>query len=300
MNKEVELQWSYGKDVTESGMENMTSIKCIALDLDRTTLNDKGRLSEGNRRALQQAIEKGIHIIVASGRAFDTLPADIVELSGIEYAVTGNGAAMYHVPSGECLHRYLLREEDVLAVMRATLEEPVTYEAFINGVAYAGREYIEDPLAYGATPQAVEYVRTTRHLVEDVRGFIAEHKAQLDGMDIIVAEEEKKNKIWKRVEECTKEVYITSSVQQLIEISHRNAGKHSGVKFFMERLGLKREEIAAFGDADNDVDMLRFVGCGIAMENASEKCKAAADYVTKHHAQDGVAYGLREILKVIG
>ena len=67
----------------------------------------------------------------------------------------------------------------------------------------------------------------------------------------------------------------------------------------MERLGLKREHVAAFGDADNDVDMLSFAGCGIAMENASEKCRAAADYVTKHHKEDGVAYGLREILHVI-
>ena len=92
---------------------------------------------------------------------------------------------------------------------------------------------------------------------------------------------------------------MTTSVQQLIEISHRNAGKHSGVKYFMEMLGLNREEIAAFGDADNDVDMLEFAGCGIAMENASPKCKEVADYVTKHHAEDGVAYGLREILGVI-
>ena len=88
-------------------------IKCIALDLDRTTLDGQGRLSEGNRQALLQAIANGIHVIVASGRAFDTLPEDIVTLPGIEYAVTGNGAAMYHVPTGKCLHKYLLKEKDV-------------------------------------------------------------------------------------------------------------------------------------------------------------------------------------------
>lgn len=274
-------------------------IKCVALDLDRTTLDGQGRLSEGNRKALMQAIENGIHVIVASGRAFDTLPKDILEVSGIEYAVTSNGAAMYHVPTGKCLHSYRMRSEDVQAIMDATTEQPVTYEAFIDGVAYAGREYIENPVAYGATPQAVEYVRTTRHLVEDIKGFIEQHKEELDCMDIIVGEEAVKQEIWNQIEECTQEVYMTTSVQQLIEISHRNAGKHSGVKYFMEMLGLNREEIAAFGDADNDVDMLEFAGCGIAMENASPKCKEVADYVTKHHAEDGVAYGLREILGVI-
>ncbi len=287
------------------------NIKCIALDLDRTTLNGQGRLSEGNRKALLQAMANGIHVIVASGRAFDTLPEDIVTLPGIEYAVTGNGAAMYHVPTGKCLHRHMLNEKDIMAIMEATQEkkaetimesgagESVTYEAFINGVAYAGREYVENPAAYGASVQAVEYVRKTRHLVEDIRAFIFLHRSEMDSMDIIVRDEEQKLALWKRVEECTEAVYLTSSVRQLIEISHKDAGKHMGIKYFMERLGLKRQEVAAFGDADNDVDMLLFAGCGIAVQNASEKCLAAADHVTVHHEDDGVAYGLKEILHVI-
>ncbi len=275
-------------------------IKCIALDLDRTTLDGQGRLSDGNRAALLQAMANGIRVIVASGRAFATLPEDIVALPGIEYAVTGNGAAMYHVSSGKCLHRYLLEEEDVAAVMDATAEwGPVTYEAFIDGAAYAGKEYVEDPEAFGAAPQAVEYIRSTRRPVGDIYDFIMEHRKELDSMDIVVRGREDKETVWRIVEKRTKGVYITSSVPQLIEISHKDAGKHSGIKYFMERLGLRRDEVAAFGDADNDVDLLLFAGCAIAMENASPKCRAAADYITKHHAQDGVAYGLREILHLI-
>lgn len=274
-------------------------IKCIALDLDRTTLDGQGHLSEGNRKALLQAMANGIHVIVASGRAFATLPEDIMALPGIEYAVTGNGAAMYHVPTGKCLHKYMLGASDIEAIMRATAREPVTYEAFIDGAAYADRKYVENPEAFGATARAVEYVRNTRHLVEDIRAFIFAHKNEMDSMDIIVGDGERKETVWGLVEKCTGEVYITSSIRQLIEISHKDAGKHSGVRYFMERLGLERGEVAAFGDADNDVDMLLFAGCGIAVENASEKCRAAADYVTKHHAEDGVAYGLKEILHVI-
>ena len=52
------------------------NIKCIALDLDRTTLNASGRLSDGNYNALCHAIENGVHIVIASGRSFDTLPKD--------------------------------------------------------------------------------------------------------------------------------------------------------------------------------------------------------------------------------
>lgn len=67
----------------------------------------------------------------------------------------------------------------------------------------------------------------------------------------------------------------------------------------MQQLGLKRNQVAAFGDADNDVDMLLYAGCGIAMANASKKCLEAADFVTKRHDENGVAYGFREILCAI-
>ena len=69
------------------------NIKCIALDLDRTTLNASGRLSDGNYNALCHAIENGVHIVIASGRSFDTLPKDVLAVPGIEYAITSNGAA---------------------------------------------------------------------------------------------------------------------------------------------------------------------------------------------------------------
>ena len=58
-------------------------IKCIALDLDMTTLDREGRLSEENRQALEYAIGKGVHIIIASGRSFDSLPADVLAVPGI-------------------------------------------------------------------------------------------------------------------------------------------------------------------------------------------------------------------------
>ncbi len=273
-------------------------IKCIALDLDRTTLNTAGRLPPANKAAIEMAISSGVHVVIASGRAFDTLPEEVLSIPGIKYAVTCNGAAMYDLPAKKCLKRYRLSGTAVEAVMRVTKEEDVTYEAFIDGIAYAGKEYIEDPVRFGATPQAVSYVRKTRRGQEDIVAFIHERKEQLDSMDIVVKEEEKKRELWERIAHVTDEVYITSSVQQLIEIAHKDAGKKSGLAFFIDLLGIKSEETAAFGDADNDVDMLRFAGCGIAVENASKTCKEAADYITKRCDADGVAYGIREILKI--
>lgn len=275
------------------------AIRCVAIDLDRTTLNQEGNLSEGNRKALEAVIAAGISVIVASGRALTALPEDILSVSGIEYAVTCNGAAMYHLPSGRCLKRFRMSEAAVVKVMQTAAAYDVTYEAFIDGVAYAGREYIENPVRFGATPEAVSYVQATRTIQEDIVSFIYDNKVRLDSMDIIVKEERTKEKLWREIQAAVDEVYITSSIKQLIEISDKHCGKKAGVAFFLRELHLKREELAAFGDADNDIDMLQYAGCGIAMENASPNCKAAADFVTRHHDKDGLAYGLTEILHLL-
>lgn len=275
------------------------SIKCIALDLDRTTLNHEGKLSIENRKTIEELIGKGIEVVIASGRAYATLPEDVMAIAGIRYAVCGNGATVYHVPTGQCIRRCKLSADALEAVLMVTAEETVSYEGFIDGIAYAGKEYVENPVKYGATPQAVAYVQSTRHMQEDIVAFLREHKDNLDSMDVIVRDEESKNRIWKQIEKAVKQVYITSSVEQLLEIANQDAGKKAGVECVANKLGLCREEIAAFGDADNDIDMLRYAGIGIAMENASAGCKAAADYITKHHAEDGITYGVKEILKLL-
>ncbi len=276
-----------------------STIKCIAIDLDRTTLNKEGKLSAKNRKALETIIAEGIHVIVASGRSFASLPKDILSVKGIEYAVTCNGAAMYHLPSGKCLKKNAIKASAVEKIMEASASYDVVYEAFMDGVAYAEKAYVENPVAFGAAKEVVPYVQATRVMVEDMVSFIAEKKADMDSMDIIVKDNLTKQKLIVDIQKATDEVYITSSAPQLVEISDKKCGKRSGVAFFLRELHLKKEELAAFGDADNDSDMLQYAGCGIAMENASKSCMAAADFVTKHHDEDGLAYGLDKILHLL-
>ena len=168
------------------------NIQCIALDLDRTTLNAEGRLSPVNRQALEHAISKGVHIVIASGRAFASLPQDVVSVPGIEYAITSNGAAVYHIPSGRRLHGYLLEPQSVRDILRLTAGEEIACEAFIEGAAYADAAYVADPVAHGATPQAIPYIQRTRRPEPDIRAFILSHAHQLDSLDLVVRDERPK------------------------------------------------------------------------------------------------------------
>lgn len=274
----------------------MNEIRLIALDLDKTTLRSDKTLSEENRRAIQDAIAAGIHVVVASGRPFVSLPREILEIPGIEYAVTANGAAVYRLDTGERIHEYLLGEDAVTGILEQVpgKNEMGTY---IQGVPYAWQPYVEDPARYGASAVESDYIQTTRCKVEDIRKFIWEHRKELDSLDIIVSSEEEHLQIRAKLEQNVPGIYVTSSVLQLLEISNELSGKRSGVAWLCEKLGIPASAAAAFGDAENDEDMIRYVGLGIAVGNASAQVKEAADWIVPGNDEDGVAYGIRRILK---
>lgn len=272
-------------------------IKCIALDLDGTTLCSDKSISQATHRAICKAIRGGIQVVVASGRCLDALPQSVTGISGISYAITSNGAAIYDLETKECLRRLTLTGESVDKILEITKNVEVVYEAFWEGVPYGDKDYVADPLAHGAMPYAVNYIHTTRQPVDDIQAFLKEHKEELDGLDIITRDMGLKKKMWDIFQQELLEVYITSSVENRIEIANYKAGKHSGLKYILDKIKASPEEAAAFGDADNDIEMLSYVKYGMAVENASKRCKEAAYCIVPSNMDDGVALGIEKLLK---
>ncbi len=271
-------------------------IKCIALDLDRTTLNAQGRLTDGNRKALEYAIRCGVRIVIASGRPLGSLPQDVLAIKGIEYAITSNGAAIYHLPSKQRIAHTPLFRTSVEKILQLTACLPYAYETFVDGKAYAGADFLTDPVAFGAPESSIPYLTRTRTPVDDMEAFIWEHADELDSIDLILNDAGRNPGLRTWLQSRLKDCYITSSVPHLLEISHRDCGKHVGLRVVTKALGLTPAQTAAFGDADNDVDMLTFAGCGVAVANASPACLAAADKVTASFDADGVAKAIYELL----
>lgn len=272
-------------------------MKLIALDLDETTLDPTSRLSPANRAALEAAIDRGIEIVVATGRPLGTIPEEIKTFPGIRYAITGNGAAVCDMKSGEVLQRRLLPAPAVDRVLALSGGENLTYEAFVQGIAYAQADYIRQPERFLADTQTKSYVQATRRPVTDIVDFIRQHRTELDSLDLVVGDMDTK----RRMMACMKqvdEVYITTSVPRLVELSHALCGKHRGLQFVAARLGIAQADTAAFGNADNDAEMLQWAGIGVAVENASETCLAAADHITRPHWDDGVAHAFRELFGI--
>lgn len=269
--------------------------KLLALDLDDTTLNRESRLSPGNRAALLRAGALGVEIVIASGRAYDTLPREMLTFPGVRYAICSNGAGVYEVATGKTILHRTVPGAAVEQIMELCRGEALTFEAFVDGRAYCDRSYVEDPCSMGADESVAAYVRATRRPVEDILEFIRSHRDGLDALDLVVGSQDMKDKMLKRLE-AVGEVYITSSIPRLIEISNRASGKHRALEFLCRRLEIPREAVIAFGNGDNDGEMLAWAGIGVAVENATDYCKASADMITGDFLADGVAMALEKLL----
>lgn len=275
-------------------------IRCIALDLDGTALDKSGRFSCATAAALRYALGRGVEVVVASGRSFVSLPEQVVRFPGLRYAVTSNGAVVGRLPSGECLRRRLMTESAVSAVVAIAAEplarSEIACECFVDGVPHCSADYFGCPGRYGADARASRYIRATRRPEEDILSYIREHRREMESIDVVAPDESRRSALWREIASRAAGVYLTSSVGRLIEISDEGGGKHRAVGWLLDRLGIRPEETAAFGDGDNDAPLLAFVGAGVAVGNASPACRRAAAYVTAAHDDDGVAKWIMEYL----
>ena len=277
-------------------MTELKNIRLIALDLDDTTLGSDSHLAPETEKALKRAVKAGIEVVVASGRAFKALPAEILGIGGISYAITTNGASIEHVPDGRRTMSLSLKPGSVMRILELFGSERL--EAFVDGQPYCDAEYAADPLRYGCAPAYVEYVRTTRKPVADMRGFILQNIDRLDSIDVLSKPGAHHDELRKKAG-MLENVYVTSSSPRLVEISDADAGKGAALKRLCAMLGVPSEQAAAFGNGDNDADMLRFAGLGVAVKNASKSCLEAADCVCASNDELGVAQMINKIVDAI-
>lgn len=274
----------------------MARIKLIALDLDDTTLRSDASLAPETAQAIAKAVESGVEVVIASGRAFKSLPRQVLSIEGLRYAVSSNGAAIERIADGERLLSFTLKPQSVMDILE--LFDGERFEAFIGGQPYCDGEYYSDPLRFGCSAAYVDYVKSTRLPVENMPEFIRENIHLLDSIDVLCQSAGHKNELWEKAKRLSG-VYVTSSSPRLIEISDINAGKGAALRRLSQLLDIAPEHIAAFGNGDNDADMLSFAGVGIAVKNASEKCLAAADHICPDNDENGVAKTIEKLLALV-
>lgn len=266
----------------------MNDIKLIALDLDGTVLTDSNTLSDRVKRSLERAIQSGIEVVAASGRPYASMPKSVLEIEGLNYSITSNGAAV-HDKSGRRIHSTLVSENDVISLLKITEGHDLIFEAFVDGLTYTDSRYTSNPLKYGCSEAYVDYVKASHGHIDNMREFIYNHRKELDSIEIICTNAKKRAHIRQLISDNTSGFYITSSSENFIEFMDRNATKGNAVDWLCNYLDVKQEHTCACGNADNDADMIEQAGIGAAVENASKLCLDCADIIVPSNNNDGVA-----------
>ena len=274
-------------------MESM--IKIIASDLDNTALFN-GKLSEENKKAIERAIAQGIDFVPATGRGLSGIPREVLEIKGVNYALTSNGACIHDLRTGEIISHFTLSSEDVESLVSIGKANQIACEIFVDSKAYVAKEYYDDPASFGMPVDLVDYIIKTRIPVDNINEFIAKHREEIENFAFVVKDWETNAMVAKEVAQSCNKVFITTPDRQWVEVMSDESGKGKGLKHLCDFLGIGIDEAAAFGDADNDVEILEYAGLSIAMGNGSEKCKRAADLITLSVTENGLAYGIEKYI----
>lgn len=271
-------------------------IKLIALDLDGTTLRRGSILSDETKDALEKAIKKGVHVVIATGRTFASLPECIFEIEGLEYVITSNGAHIKDLTIDETIYSNCA-DGDAIENVRDLLYQHREYpvEVFTDGHAYIDEIVYEDVKNNGSDYMDANYIVRTRNPIPCIYDFMLKHKNDVENINIhFKSLEDKAN--FKVVLEELEGITVTSSMPHNIEIGGATTSKATAIFDLCQRLCIDEANVMAVGDSPNDSAMIIAAGLGIAMGNAVDEVKEIADYVTLSNSEDGVAHAVRKFV----
>ena len=246
------------------------SIKMAFFDVDGTLLPSDGVFPKSTVEALNKAQDSGLKLVIATGRdmtELSKLPLDGVDFDGF---LTLNGNI--------CLDK----EKNFVAGNEI---DPGEVEILV-GIFRAGKIPF---VLIGRDNRYINYVNdvvvNTQLMTNGTIPDIGEYNGGSIYQCLAFVDAEMRAKLEDLLDQC----HITSWNDNGIDIIAKTGGKEHGIEKFIDHYGIKRSEILAAGDGENDIGMIKYAGTGVAMGNAGDKVKIAADYVTTDCDKDGIA-----------
>ena len=248
----------------------MSKVKIIFFDIDGTLIDMKAkRISEKTLETLKRLQQNGIRICIATGRPLIMLP----EFEGLEFDtyLTFNGS--YCCDTDGVIFSNPIPKADVLKVIAnaSAMGKPVNIASADGMMANGSEEKLVEYFAHGSQELTVS------------DEFENELKKDIYQLMISGTKEE-----YAALLEDAPGAKITAWWDQAVDVIPSNGGKGVAVEKILEHYGFLKEESMAFGDGNNDIEMLMAVGTGVAMANASAELKAVADVICGHVAEDGI------------
>lgn len=264
--------------------------KLLAVDMDGTLLNNNRIISKVNKEAIKKAVEKGVNVVITSGRGLKGLDnfLDEVNLRGEnQYFIANNGGTIYRASNFECIAYKGLRGKDLIKAHTLSSKYGLDMIAYTHEgpIAAEESEFTKFEEGYVGTPvKIINFNSQVKDNDEITKILFSQTEEVLD----------------KKMLELPKKFYtdynVVKTMPILLEVMNKNCNKGYGVKVLADKLRIKKEEIMCIGDQANDIEMLNYAGLGVAMGNAIGELKDIAQYVTSDNDSDGVAKAIKKFI----
>jgi Cof subfamily protein (haloacid dehalogenase superfamily) len=261
-------------------------VKALACDLDRTLIGEDATLRPRTLAALAGARAAGLHVLIVTGRMFRSVRRYVLAAGLDDPVVCYQGAVVGDARSGEFLRHVPMPLAEAREAIAAVEEEGYPILVYVDDELYVRRE----------TPESDAYTSfqdLVAHPVGDLLAWLPKAPTKL----VVVGDPRRLDGLKTRVvAQFGERLYISKSLPQFLEFASPNVTKAAGLAFVGQRLGFTPAETIAFGDGENDVDMLDWAGYAVAVANAHERVLAAADFVCPSVDDEGVAQVIESLL----
>ena len=286
--------------------------KLVAIDLDGTLLNPYGEVSEETKETIKMVKNKGVEVVIASGRPIDSIKTIAKEIESDKYFISGNGAILYDVKNDEILYENTLKKSKVLDIIKICEENSIYYNIYTEKEIIAKGLNFNVLYYYKENLNKDEDNKTHINIIENIYDYISQREEKILKITICDDNQTIFNSIMRKLKEINDiEILEVSHMSRKIirqgteevpieyfytEISAKNVDKWDAIEQLAQKLNIKNEEIIAIGDNINDKKMIQNAGMGIAMEGSTNEVTQIANYVTDNNSENGVAKALKKLI----
>lgn len=265
--------------------------KLLALDIDGTLTNSQKQITPKTKAALMAAQEKGVRLVLASGRPSAGVKPLARELEMDKYGgfiLSYNGAQVIDLKNNKTVYEKTLDPDVIPVIEKLAHHYGVGVLTYVDGCVVT--ETPDDP-----------YIQLEAKInglplkgVEDFASAVTEKEPKC----LMTGDGDYMGKIEPEIASALEDLSVYRSESYFLEIMPSNINKAKSLAKLCEYAGASREELAACGDGYNDIPMIEYAGLGIAMANAKDPVKGAADVVTLSNDEDGIAAAIHKYFDI--
>ena len=257
-------------------IKRLDNIKMIFIDIDGTLCNTKNEVTEYTKNVLKNAKDKGIHIVLCSGRSNLSVCEVSKNVNASKYVIASNGAFVYNYIDDIDIFGSTMKK-DILEKMWNICVNEINWELIIE----SKKQIYIDKLDF--REESDKYTKINS--IKDVNNSIFQIVINIESDK----ETSKIEQILSSEEEIWTPNYGIGTRTAFFDINNKNIDKGIGIQHLIKNLGIKKEETIGIGDGINDFAMFRECGIRVAMGNGKDELKRIADYITLTNDEDGVA-----------